>query len=279
MYRRPCLRRRRGAECPPQCSGDRGHRLCPLYQKPAQWQAKPLDGATIAAFKENLAAVGIAPELVLAHDSYLINPGHPEPEGLAKSRRAFLDEMRRCEQLGLKLLNFHPGSHLGKISEEECLQRVAESINQALAQTVGVTAVIENTAGQGSNVGYRFEHLAAIIAGVSDQSRVGVCLDTCHSLAAGYDLRTEESCAAVFAEFEQVVGFKYLRGMHLNDIKSTMGSKVDRHANLGRGNLGLNVFRYLMNNLRFDEIPLILETIDETLWPEEIKLLYTLIDK
>ncbi len=243
-----------------------------------QWRAKPLDGATIAAFKENLAAVGIAPELVLAHDSYLINLGHPESEGLAKSRAAFLDEMRRCEQLGLRLLNFHPGSHLGKISEDECLKRVAESINQALAQTAGVTAVIENTAGQGSNVGYRFEYLAAIIAGVSDRSRVGVCLDTCHALAAGYDLRTEESCATVFAEFEQVVGFKYLRGMHLNDSKSTMGSKVDRHASLGRGNLGLVIFRYLMNDPRFDRIPLILETIDETLWPEEIKLLYGLID-
>lgn len=240
-----------------------------------QWRVKPLDADTIAAFKENLKAVGIAPEQVLPHDSYLINLGHPEAEGLAKSRAAFVDEMQRCQQLGLTMLNFHPGSHLRKISEEECLQRVAESINQALVQSSGVTAVIENTAGQGSNVGHRFEHLAAIIAGVKDQSRVGVCLDTCHSLAAGYNLLSGESCEEVFAEFERVVGFKYLRGMHLNDAKAGLGSHLDRHASLGEGQLGFEVFKYLINDPRFDNIPLILETIDENKWPEEIKLLYS----
>ncbi|MFU8819626.1 MAG: deoxyribonuclease IV [Desulfurivibrio sp.] len=243
-----------------------------------RWVARPLEPATIAAFRENLAAVGIAPEHVLPHDSYLINLGHPDPEGLAKSRTAFLDEMRRCEQLGLVMLNFHPGSHLQKIDEEECLERVADSINWALARSRGVTAVIENTAGQGSNVGYRFEHLAAIIAGLEDKSRVGVCLDTCHSLAAGYDLRTRAGCEAVFAEFERVVGFSYLRGMHLNDAKSEFGSKVDRHASLGQGRLGLEVFRYLMNDPRFDNIPLILETIDESRWAREIKMLYGLVE-
>ncbi|MFH7319387.1 deoxyribonuclease IV [Desulfurivibrio sp. D14AmB] len=243
-----------------------------------RWVAKPLEAATIAAFRENLAAVGIAPEHVLPHDSYLINLGHPEAEGLAKSRTAFLDEMRRCAELGLVTLNFHPGSHLRQISEEECLRRVADSINWALERSRGVTAVIENTAGQGSNVGHRFEHLAAIIARVDDKSRVGVCLDTCHSLAAGYDLRTRSGCQAVFAEFDRVVGFNYLRGMHLNDAKSELGSRVDRHANLGQGRLGLEVFRYLMNDPRFDDIPLILETIDETRWAEEISMLYGLVE-
>ncbi|GAB4350754.1 MAG: deoxyribonuclease IV [Gammaproteobacteria bacterium] len=240
-----------------------------------QWKAKPLDEATIEAFRNNLNETGISPRHVLPHDSYLINLGHPEKEGLEKSRAAFLDEMQRCEQLGLSLLNFHPGSHLKKISEAECLKRVAESINWALDQTSGVTAVIENTAGQGSNVGYRFEHLAQIIDLVEDQSRVGVCLDTCHSFTAGYDLRTAEACDETFAEFEAVVGFRYLRGMHLNDSKPDLGSRVDRHESIGKGKLGTEVFRYIMRDPRFDDIPMVLETVDESLWPEEIELLYS----
>ena len=238
-----------------------------------QWKAKPLSEKNIAAFRENLAAVGISPRHVLPHDSYLINLGHPETAGLEKSRAAFLDEMRRCEQLGLELLNFHPGSHLKKISEEECLARVAESINLALDRTSGVTAVIENTAGQGSNVGYRFEHLAAIIERVEDRSRVGVCLDTCHTFTAGYDLRTPEACEATFAEFERVVGFEYLCGMHLNDSKPDLGARVDRHESLGQGRLGWAPFRYIMGDPRFDDMPLILETIRPSLWPEEIRRL------
>ncbi len=241
-----------------------------------QWKAKPYTAETITAFKANLAEVGIAPEHVLPHDSYLINLGHPEPEPLQKSRDAFLDEMQRCEQLGLKLLNFHPGSHLNKIAEEESLAIVADSINWALEQTEGVVAVIENTAGQGSNLGYRFEHLATIIDRVQDKSRVGVCLDTCHTFTSGYDLRTAEACEATFAEFEKVVGFQYLRGMHLNDSKAAFASRVDRHHSIGKGELGLEVFRYIMNDARFNEIPMVLETIDETIWAEEIELLYSL---
>ncbi|HHJ80287.1 MAG TPA: deoxyribonuclease IV, partial [Candidatus Tenderia electrophaga] len=191
-----------------------------------QWQAKPLTETGIAAFKSNLLKAGIAPEQVLPHDSYLINLGHPEKEPLQKSRKAFIDEMQRCEQLGLTLLNFHPGSHLKKISEEDSLDRVAESINIALEQTSGVTAVIENTAGQGTNLGYRFQHLAHIIHQVEDKSRVGVCLDTCHSFTAGYDLRTLSACEKSFSEFENIVGFNYLRGMHLNDSKPDLGSRV-----------------------------------------------------
>ncbi len=241
-----------------------------------QWRSKPLSAKNIEAFKANLEKVGIEPRHVLPHDSYLINLGHPEKAGLEKSRAAFLDEMQRCEQLGLELLNFHPGSHLGKISEEECLARVADSINWALERTEGVTAVIENTAGQGSNVGYRFEHLAAIIEQVEDQSRVGVCLDTCHTFTAGYDLRTAEACEATFAEFHQVVGFDYLRGMHLNDSKPDLGSRVDRHESLGRGKLGWEPFRYIMNDPRFEEIPMVLETVNPDLWPKEIRALYEL---
>ncbi|AKH21997.1 deoxyribonuclease IV [Sedimenticola thiotaurini] len=239
-----------------------------------QWKAKPLTDASISRFRENLEHAAIEPRFVLPHDSYLINLGHPEQEALQKSRDAFLDEMRRCEQLGLSLLNFHPGSHLKKISEEESLARVADSINWTLEQTSGVTAVIENTAGQGTNLGYRFEHLASIIDQVEDKSRVGVCLDTCHTFTAGYDLRSAEACDQTFAEFERIVGFSYLRGVHLNDSKPDLGSRVDRHESLGKGKLGWPVFEYIMNDPRFEEIPMVLETVDDTIWADEIRQLY-----
>ena len=238
-----------------------------------QWAAPELTAAQIDAFKQACEKYGYKPEQILPHDSYLINLGHPEPEGLEKSRASFIHEMQRCEQLGLDRLNFHPGSHLKKISEEESLALVAESINIALDKTKGVTAVIENTAGQGSNLGYAFWHLSYIIDRVEDKSRVGVCLDTCHSFAAGYDLSTEEGCEKVFAEFDSVVGFKYLRGMHLNDALKPLQSRVDRHTPLGEGFLGITPFRYIMQDARFDGIPLILETPDEERWGEEIALL------
>ena len=252
-----------------------GARAFALFTKnQRQWKAKPLTEAHIRAFRDNLAKVGITPGHVLPHDSYLINLGHPDPAGLEKSRAAFIDEMQRCQQLGLEKLNFHPGSHLGKISEEDCLARVAESINLALDATEGVTAVIENTAGQGSNVGYRFEHLAAIIEAVEDKSRVGICIDTCHTFTAGYDLRTEAACEATFAELDAVVGLDYLQGMHLNDSKPDLGSRVDRHESLGEGRLGWTPFRWIMQDDRFDDIPLILETTRPERWPEEIRALY-----
>ncbi len=241
-----------------------------------QWRAKSYSEKNIQEFKNNLARIGIAAEHVLPHDGYLINLGHPEPERLEKSRVAFLDEIQRCEQLGLKLLNFHPGSHLRQIPEDESLHLVAESLNWVLQRTQGVIAVIENTAGQGSNLGYRFEHLAAIIDGVEDKSRVAVCLDTCHTFTSGYDLRTQEACDATFAEFDSIVGFNYLRGMHLNDSKPDLGSRVDRHESLGQGKLGWDVFNYIMNDDRFDEIPMVLETIDSDIWPQEIEQLYAL---
>ena len=236
-----------------------------------QWVSKPLTEESIQLFKENCEKYNFQADYILPHDSYLINLGHPEEEGLAKSRAAFLDEMQRCEQLGLKLLNFHPGSSLNKIAIEDCLAHIAESINITLEKTKGVTAVIENTAGQGSNLGSEFWQLKYIIDRVEDKSRVGICLDTCHTYTAGYDIVNDYD--KVFDEFEKEVGFKYLRGMHLNDSKKELGSHVDRHDNIGKGLIGSTFFEKLMKDSRFDNMPLILETPDESKWAEEISWL------
>ena len=235
-----------------------------------QWSAPPVTQQQAEEFRAACAEYGYTPQQILPHDSYLINLGHPEHEGLEKSRAAFIDEMSRCEALGLDRLNFHPGSHLNKITVLQSLDRVAESINIALDRTHGVTAVIENTAGQGSNLGFAFEHLAYIIDRVEDKTRVGVCIDTCHAFAAGYDMRTKETFEHTFAEFDRIVGFRYLRGMHLNDAMKILGSHVDRHTPLGDGMLGIEPFRLIMQDPRFDNIPLILETPDESRWADEI---------
>ena len=240
-----------------------------------QWVSAPLSRKSIALFKQRCAEGNLDPKYILPHDSYLINLGSPDEEGLAKSRAAFLDEMKRCEQLGLLMLNFHPGSHLKKISVEECLDKIAESINIALSQTCGVTAVIENTAGQGSNVGSRFEEIRYIIDKVEDKSRVGVCIDTCHTYSAGYDIVAAYD--DVFAEFDKVIGFEYLRGVHLNDSKKPLASRVDRHDSLGDGTLGTDFFRRFMNDSRFDNMPIILETPDEERWRDEIVMLRNFI--
>ncbi|WP_394211104.1 deoxyribonuclease IV [Enterovibrio calviensis] len=238
-----------------------------------QWQAKPLEASTVAAFKAKCQALGFVPEAILPHDSYLINLGAPEEDKLIKSRDAFIDEMERCQTLGLPLLNFHPGSHLKKISEEACLSLIAESINLAHDAVPNVVAVIENTAGQGTNMGWSFEQLASIISQVSDKSRVGVCIDTCHAFAAGYDLRTHSAAESTFAEFDRLVGFDYLRAMHLNDSKTPLGGRVDRHQALGEGEIGLPCFEVIMQDQRFSGIPLILETIKPERWADEIRLL------
>ncbi len=242
-----------------------------------QWKSSPLTSRSIDLFKERCAAYGYLPSQILPHDSYLINLGHPEAEGLTKSREAFLDEMQRCEQLGLDRLNFHPGSHLNAFPIDDCLDRIAESINEALNQTSGVTAVIENTAGQGTNLGHTFEQIAHIIDRVEDKSRVGVCIDTAHTLAAGYDIKTTEGFIDTFDKFDKIIGFSYLRGMHINDSKKDLASKVDRHDSIGKGLMGLTTFKMLMNDPRFDNIPMILETPDETIWAEEIRYLYGLL--
>ena len=240
------------------------------------WVSKPLPQQEIDGFKALLRERGFEPKFVLPHDSYLINLGSPDEETLAKSRAAFLDEMHRAQLLGLTMLNFHPGSHLGRISEEECLDQIAREINLALSQTEGVTAVIENTAGQGTNLGWRFEHIARIIEGVDDKSRVGVCIDTCHTLAAGYDLSTEMGYQFTMEEYERVIGLKYLRAVHLNDSKKGAGSHVDRHETLGNGALGRDFFVRFMNDSRFDNMPIILETPDPSRWADEIRWLFEL---
>ncbi|MBR4441563.1 MAG: deoxyribonuclease IV [Bacteroidales bacterium] len=238
-----------------------------------QWFAKELADSEIEEFKSNCEKLGYKPEQILPHDSYLINLGSPEAEGLDKSRKSFVQELQRCGQLGLKLLNFHPGSHLKKISETECLNRIADSINIALDKTDGVTAVIENTAGQGTNLGFSFHHLRHIIDRVDDKSRVGVCIDTCHAFAAGYNLADKYEFERIWDEFDQIVGFKYLRGMHLNDAMKPAGSHVDRHASIGCGAIGKEPFQWIMEDARFDNIPLILETPDELIWADEISML------
>ena len=238
-----------------------------------QWKAKPLTDESIELFKKRCQKFDFSMDTVIPHDSYLINLGHPEKVQLKKSRDAFLDELQRCEQLDIQLLNFHPGSHLRKISEKECLKIIAESINEALTKTTFVKAVIENTAGQGSNMGYRFEHLAEIINQVEQKERVGVCIDTAHAYAAGYDLSTKDGFDETFVQFEQIVGFEKLFAMHLNDSKKELGSKVDRHESLGDGLIGLTPFKKIMSDSRFDGIPLILETPDTDRWAKEIKML------
>jgi deoxyribonuclease-4 len=235
--------------------------------------------ASIKAFRQNCEKYDFKPFQILPHDSYLINLGHPEKEPLEKSRASFLDEMQRCEQLGLDRLNFHPGSHLKAISEEECLNRIAESINIVLDKTKGVTAVIENTAGQGTNMGHKFEQLRFMIDKVEDKSRVGVCIDTCHAFTSGYDIKSPEGYSETFSQFEKIIGLGYLRGMHINDSKKELSSRVDRHDSIGKGFLGEDAFRALMNDERFDDMPLILETPEESLWEQEIKMLYSLVVK
>jgi deoxyribonuclease IV len=244
-----------------------------------QWFSNPLSKASIKAFRENCEKYDYNPFQILPHDSYLINLGHPEKESLEKSRASFLDEMQRCEQLGLDRLNFHPGSHLKSISEEECLSRIAESINIVLDKTKGVTAVIENTAGQGTNMGHKFEQIRFIIDKVDDKSRVGICIDTCHAYTSGYNIKSPAGYIETFNLFDKIIGFKYLRGMHFNDSKKELSTRVDRHDNIGKGFLGEDVFRMLMNDGRLDNIPLILETPEESLWEAEIKNLYSLIKK
>lgn len=267
-----------GAEKAPQNAKSIGAKAFAIFTRnQRRWMSKPLTDKNITQFKENCKSAGYDPGHILPHDSYLINLGHPEEEGLEKSRTAFLDEMQRCEQLGLRYLNFHPGSHLNRIDPDHCLERIAESINLALGQTTGITAVIENTAGQGTNMGHRFEHLARIIDNVRDKTRIGVCLDTCHTYSAGYDIKTARAFENTLREFDNIVGISYLKAMHLNDSKKILGSRVDRHESIGKGSLGLEPFRFIMNDPRFDHIPMILETPDQSIWEEEIRLLYGLI--
>ncbi len=269
-----------GVELAPQRAADIGANAFALFTKnQRRWQAPPLKPKSVEQFKQQCLNLGIMSEHILPHDTYLINLGHPEEEGLNRSRQAFMDEMQRCYELGLLMLNFHPGNTLNQISEEECLAKIAESINLSLEKIPRVMAVIEITAGQGSAVGYRFEHIRDIISQVRDKRRVGVCFDTCHAFAAGYDISDISAFGKTFAEFNRIIGLDYLKAMHLNDTKKGLSSRVDRHENLGEGILGLECFKCIMRDERFVEIPLILETPDEGRWAAEIELLLSFIPK
>lgn len=248
-------------------------------RNPSRWKSEPLLPFEIEAFKANCLECGYSPEAILPHDSFLINLGANDPKKLFLSRMAFLDEMQRCEQLGLTMLNFHPGSHLNEMTSEECLTRIADSINKTLELTSSVKAVIENTAGQGSNLGFQFEQIAYIIDRIEDKERIGVCIDTCHTYAAGYDLATPEGYAETWRLFDSIIGYDRLCGMHLNDSRKGLGSHVDRHESIGQGTLAMPFFEMLMADPRLDGIPLILETPDPTIWPEEIALLESLAAK
>ncbi len=235
-----------------------------------RWFSPPLKEEEILLFKETTQSLGFQKEQILPHDSYLINLGNPDEEKRKKSIDSFSDELERVRQLGLGKLNFHPGSHLKEISIEEELTLIARSLDLAMERVAIVHPVLETTAGQGSNVGWRFEEIRDIIAQSSYPERLGVCIDTCHSHAAGYEMRTEEGYGRMMEEFGKIIGFSKLEGMHLNDAKSGFASHVDRHAPLGKGTIGLSLFSMIAKDERTAGIPLILETPDETLWKEEI---------
>lgn len=244
-----------------------------------QWNAKPLSQENISKFKKNLDEAKILPKHVLVHNSYLINLGSNDPDKRQKSIDAFLDEINRVNLLGLELINFHPGSHLNEISTQECLENILNSINYLLENTKNVTLVIENTAGQGSNLGFDFSHLGYLTQNCVDKDRIGVCIDTCHLFSAGYDIRDINEYKKTFDKFDEIVGKKFLKGMHINDSKTGLGSKKDRHESIGKGFIGIDGFSNLLKDSISDDIPLILETIDETIWDQEIQLLRKLGEK
>lgn len=252
-----------------------GARAFSLFTAPGDaWRPVAPSAEVCEAFRIKCAEYGFGPEAILPHAGFMMNPGSPEPRKLAMSRKLLTDELKRCSMLGLTMLNFHPGASLNKIDDETCLKTIAESVNIALDKTEGVKAVIENTAGQGSNLGWSFEHIAFLIDHIEDKSRVGVCIDTCHAFAAGYDWSTAEGYDRAWAEFDRVIGRNYLCGMHLNDSKRELGSRIDRHESIGKGAIGEKFFARLMADPRTDGIPLILETPDEQRWPEEVRTLY-----
>ncbi len=238
-----------------------------------QWAAKPITEEQSSTFRNTLKELGFSKDQILPHDSYLINLGNPDDQKRRQSLDAFIDELQRVEILGLDKLNFHPGSHVNKIDRKGSLALVSEALDEALSSTEGVRPIIETTAGQGSNLGSSFEEIAELLNNSRYPDRLGVCIDTCHIFAAGYDLRSEEAFEKTFEEFGRIVGFDKLEGMHLNDAKIALGSKLDRHESLGKGQIGIEPFIRIAQDPRFRGIPLILETIDSSLWREEIALL------
>lgn len=242
-----------------------------------QWVAKPLDELTVKKWKE--AAKDTPPHLILPHGSYLMNLGSPNPETLDKSRNMLLEELQRCERLGIPHYNFHPGSTTGQISREECCKLIAESINKAHEQTKGVICVLENMSCQGFTIGGDLHELRVIIENVKDKSRVGVCVDTCHTHAAGYDLSSESGFQTFVDDFGKIIGWQFLRGLHINDSKGKVGDHKDRHENIGKGTIGIEGFRRIMNCSYFNDVPLILETpwTSNEGYAKEIKILEGLV--
>ncbi len=239
-----------------------------------QWKAKPLTEENIKDFKANLSDAGIAPGHVIVHDSYLINIGNPDEEKRRKSLDALIDEVRRVEQLDLVYLNFHPGSGLGKLDEDETISLIAGGVKEVLSESESAVLLIEATAGQGAHVGYRFEHLADIMEQAKGDDRVAVCLDTCHIFAAGYDLRSAESYAATMEQFDSIVGMENLKAIHVNDARADLGSRLDRHDSLGEGTLGWKTFEHIVKDKRTDGVPLILETPVPDKWEAEISRMF-----
>jgi deoxyribonuclease IV len=258
---------------------ERGRRACcrtiQIFLKNSnQWAARPLTEQDRRLFQDEQRTGGINP--VVAHDSYLINLASPDIDLYRKSIDAFIEEMNRANWLGIPCLVLHPGSHMGA-GVEAGVTRVANAINQALERVAPpVTILLENTAGQGNSLGCRLEHLAAIIEQIRDPLRVGVCLDTCHLFAAGYDIRTEEGYEKVMREFDHLIGIEKIRVFHVNDSKKDLGCRVDRHCHIGQGCIGLETFRCLVNDRRFANIPKILETPKGPNLQEDIMNLGTL---
>lgn len=240
---------------------------------PLRWNNPPFTVDAIHNFRNFCNKYNYSASQILPHSSYLINLGHPNKLMRKKSCFAFIQEIHRCSELGLKMINIHPGSHLYKITEKKCLENIIDSINFVLNQTRGIIVVLENTAGQGSNVGYCFEHLAFIIRHVKDKLRIGICLDTCHLFVAGYQLNDMDDFLYTFKKFNNLIGFQYLFGIHLNDSKGKFNSRLDRHHNLGCGEIKKYVFSKIVQSIEFKDIPLILETKKKSLWKKEISWL------
>lgn len=242
------------------------------------WKRPTLEPSAAAKFREQCVRGGVDPSLILPHGSYLMNCGSPKEDVFEKSQAMLLDEMSRCSALGLSLYNFHPGSSLGIITTEQCVEKIAQAINHAHQQTPAVVTVLENMSGQGNTIGGHFSELKSIIDRVRDQTRVGVCLDTCHAFAAGYDLSAVGGVSSMLRLFDQSVGLQYLRALHLNDSKGKLGCHLDRHEDIGMGQIGTTAFRDIVNEPRLDNIPLILETPGRSGFghAEQIELLYSL---